>query len=143
MLLDFELCSWNVITVCVTWRFTGRWRKCTWKERHAQEKAILCMFWYFDFSGNSFMEGYGVVKYYISLNSFVSVITYWYGGMFMSLTSVMISRNWGPVICFQFPWSGWNLYMLNFQLNNPVETAECIKCLIFFFNFYCISHSFT
>ena len=73
LLLDSGLHSSDVITVCVTWRLTGRWRKWTWKERHAQEKAILCMFWYFDFSGSSFMEWYEVVKYYISLNSFVSL----------------------------------------------------------------------
>lgn len=74
LLLDCEMHSWEVITVCVTWRFTGRWRKWTWKERHAQEKGILCMFWYFDFSGSSFMEWQEVVKYYISLNSFGSIL---------------------------------------------------------------------
>jgi hypothetical protein len=78
------------------------------------------------------------------IEQFCFFITYWYGGVFvMALTLVTISRKWGRVICFQFPWSGWNLYMLNFQLNNPAETAQCTKLLIFFFNVYCKSHSFT
>jgi len=82
---------------------------------------------------------YGMIrgcKILCFIEQFCFFITYWYGGMFvLSLTSVMISRNWGPVICFQFPWSDWNLYMLNFQLNNSAETAECIKCLLSFLMF--------
>jgi len=58
LLLDSELRSWDVITVCVTCEglLACGGNGPEKKERHAQEKAILCVLWYSDFSGSSFME---------------------------------------------------------------------------------------
>lgn len=109
------------------------------KDMH-RKKFFMCVvvFWLFRKQLYGKIKGCKILYF---MEQFCFCITCWYGCVcVMSLTSVMISRNCGPVICFQFPWSGWNLYMLNFQLNNPTDTAECIKCFHFFFNVYCISH---
>jgi len=103
-------------SMCNMWRFTGMWRKWTWKERKAWTGKTYFMyvlvFWLFR------KQLYGMIRgckiYFIE--QFYFCIINWYGGVFVtSLTSAMISRNWGPVICFQLTYSGWNLYMLNFQ----------------------------
>jgi hypothetical protein len=98
---------WTVLvrcnyTMCNMWRFTGIWRKLTWKERKActGKTYFMCVLVLWLFRKQLYVTIRGCKIYFIE--QFCFCVIYWYGGAFVTfLTSAMISRNWGSVICFQ------------------------------------------